>query len=93
MKSGMIFTDKEKEELIKTEVELIELGYKISDKLGQTAIETTMHNFRVFLERAKGEKIFASFDAEYREFIIKLLKAIPEELIHKALPVILGVRK
>jgi hypothetical protein len=81
---NMIFEDKLKEELIKTEVQLIELSFTISDKLGETAVTTAIDNFYSYLCRGLGEeRIIASMNMEYRKFVIDLLKVIPSELLPK----------
>lgn len=90
----MIFEDKEKEELIKVEIELIKLSFKISDKLGETAVESALNNFYDYLCRGLGkERIIASMNMEYRKFVIDLTQAIPKELLPKAMLVILGIKK
>ena len=91
----MIFEDGLKEELIKTEVELITVAFKISDKLGETAVKSALDNFYNYLCRGLGkERIIASMNMEYRKFVIDLTQAIPDELLPKAMPIILlGVRQ
>ena len=89
----MIFEDKQKEELIKVEVELIVLSFKISDKIGQTATETALSNFYNYMCRGLGkERFLASMNMEYRKFVIDLTKALPVDVLAKAMVSILGVR-
>jgi len=90
----MIFEKELKEELIKTEVELIKLSFTISDKLGEVAVESALNNFYDYICRGLGKEKFLSFmNMEYREYVINLTQAIPEELLPKAMPVILGVKR
>jgi len=90
----MIFEKELKEELIKTEVELIKLSFTISDKLGETAVESALDNFYDYLCRGLGkERIVASMNMEYREYVINLTQAIPKELLPKVMPVILAGKK
>ena len=89
----MVFEDGQIKELIETEVKLIELAFKISDKLGEVAVETAINNFYGYLCRGLGkEKFFAPMNMEYRKFVIELAQAIPEKLLAKAMPVILGIK-
>ena len=88
----MVFEYRLIEKLIETEVELIELSFKISDKLGEVAVESAMNNFYDYLCKGLGkERFIASMNMEYRKFIIDLTQAIPEKLLPKAMPVILGI--
>lgn len=90
----MIFEDKQIEELIKTEVQLIELCFKINDKLGETAVESAINNFYGYLCRGLGkEKFFAPMNMEYRKFVIDLAQTIPEKIRAKAMPIILGITR
>jgi len=83
--SKMIFEDELKQELIKAEVELIEFSFKV-------AVESAMKNFYEYLCRGLDEdRIVTSMNMEYRKFIIDLAKAIPEKLLPKAMPIILGI--
>ena len=75
--------------LVEIEVELIEIAFSVSDELGGTAIKSAMENYYDFLCRFEGSTIIASMDIDYRDFIISLAKAIPEKLLHKAMPIIL----
>jgi len=75
--------------LVEIEVELIEIAFSVSDNLGETAIKSAMKNYYDFLCRSKGNKIIASMDIDYRDFIVSLVKTIPEKLLHKAMPIIL----
>ena len=89
----MIFENKLKMELIKTEVELIELSFKISDNLGEAAVESALKNFEEYLCRGLGkERILTSMNMEYRKFVIDLCEAIPDNILGKAMPVILGLK-
>jgi len=92
--SKMVFENELKQELIKTEIKLIDISFKISDKLGEVAVESAMKNFYDYLCRGLGkERFIASMNMEYRKFVIDLTQAIPEKLLPKAMPVILGVKR
>lgn len=90
----MVFEDGLKEDLIEIEVKLIVLSYGISDKLGAMAINTATQNFYDYLCRGLGkDRIVSSMNMEYRKFIIDLLESLPDELLPRAMSVILGVNK
>lgn len=89
----MILEVELKNKLIEIEVEMIIISFKISDKLGEVAVESAINNFYNYMCRGLGvEKFFAPFNMEYRGFIIDLAKAIPEKLLDKAIPIILGMK-
>jgi len=89
----MVFDEKLKEELIKTEVELIELSFKISDKYGKEAVLSAVKNFYYYLCKAENkDNLVASMNLEHRKFTIDLTLAIPEYLLPKVMPIILGVK-
>ena len=90
----MVFYNDLKEELIKTDIELIELAFKISDKFGESAVESSLSNFNYFLSKENAsQEYIPSINLEYRKFVIDLCKAIPDNLLDKAMPVILGLKK
>ena len=91
----MVFKDELIEKLIDVEVKLISISFKTSDELGERAVKSALTNFYFYLCKAKGVDAtltIPSLNVEYRSFVISFAKAIPEKLLAKAMPVILGVR-
>lgn len=90
----MIFEDEVKKELVKTEIKLITLCFNISDTAGEMAIKSALDNFYNYLCKGLGvERIIPSMNMEYRKYVIDLTSAFPDNLLPKAMPIILGIRK
>lgn len=65
--------------LIKSEVELIEKGFKISEYTGKVFLSNAMTDFKDGHLKAKYGAIIPSMCTEYRYFIIGLLKELKGE--------------
>ena len=65
--------------LIKSELEIIEKGFMISEMLGKVFLSNAINEFKdVYLKNKYGE-IIPSMSTEYRYFILGILKTINDE--------------
>ena len=65
--------------LIKSELEIIEKGFMISEMLGKVFLSNAINEFKdIYLKNKYGE-IIPSMSTEYRYFILGILKTINDE--------------
>lgn len=65
--------------LVKSELEIIEKGFSISEFTGKVFLQNAIRDFKNIHLKAKYGEIIPSMCMEYRYFIIGLLKGIKEE--------------
>ena len=86
--------DEEKiNELIETEVKMINFCFNVSIDNGEKAILNSISEFYNWLCRYEGKKIFAPFSLEYRSFVIGILKGVDDEYVEYATRVVLGLKE
>lgn len=87
-----VFSEEQKKELILVEVELIEIAFSLNDRLGERAVRSALDNFYSYLCNALDSNFLPAMNMEYRKYVIDLISALPDKILPKAMPVILGLR-
>lgn len=65
--------------LVKSELEIIEKGFMLSEMIGKVFLSNAINEFRdVYLKNKYGE-IIPSMSTEYRYFILGILKKVKDE--------------
>lgn len=67
------------ESLIKSEIELIEKGFMLSEFTGKVFLSNSINEFKNVHLKAKYGEIIPSMCTEYRYFVVGLLKSINDE--------------
>lgn len=65
--------------LVKSELEIIEKGFMLSEMMGKVFLSNAINEFRDVYLRTKYGEIIPSMSTEYRYFILGILKKVKDE--------------